>query len=67
MRGDFLLRLADRQSEDLIAQVRRAASAASWYCGNSAPAPALSLESGHRVAIVVITWVTPRSAQAVLF
>jgi len=45
--GDFLLRLAGCQSEDLIAQVRRAASAASWYCGRSAPAPALSGGSGR--------------------
>ena len=31
--SDFLLCLAGCQSKDLIAQVRRAAPAASWYCG----------------------------------
>ena len=38
--SDFLLRLAGCQSKDLIAQVRRAAPATSWYCGRGAPAPA---------------------------
>ena len=33
--GDFLLRLAGCQSKDLITQVRRAAFAASWFCGRS--------------------------------
>jgi hypothetical protein len=38
--GDFLLRLAGCQSKDLTAQVRRAAPAASWYCGRGVRAPA---------------------------
>ena len=31
--GDFLLRLAGRQREDLVAEVRRTALAASGFCG----------------------------------
>ena len=38
--SDFLRRLAGCQSKDLIAQVRRAAPGAGWYCGRGAPAPA---------------------------
>src|SRR5215472_12120320 len=38
--GDFLLRFAGCQGEDLIPQGRRAALAASWFSGRSTPASA---------------------------
>src|SRR5262249_16121806 len=39
-RGDFLLRLACCQGEDLIAEARRRAFAGDWSCGRGAAAPA---------------------------
>src|SRR5215469_5968485 len=45
--GDFLLRLAGCQGEDLIPQGRRAALGASWFSGRSTPATAWSCWSGR--------------------